>query len=124
MPTCGIDVVEISRIKRSLLHPRFLARFFSEEEVAFFLSKANAPQSIAANFAAKEAFAKALGTGFRFFLLKEVSVLRNEQGRPYFLFSGKAKELVEKTGLTFSVSLTHTKHYAAAIVVAGKEEKI
>ncbi len=81
------------------------------------------PETIAANFAAKEAFSKALGTGIRGFSLTEVSVLRNELGAPYFVFSGEAEKIVRELGLQFSVSLTHTDELAAAFVVAWQQEK-
>lgn len=81
------------------------------------------PETIAANFAAKEAFSKALGTGIRGFSLTEVSVLRNELGAPYFVFSGEAEKIVRERGLQFSVSLTHTDELAAAFVVAWQQEK-
>lgn len=73
---------------------------------------------MAAAFAAKEAFSKALGTGVRNFKLQEVSVGHDALGAPYFVFTGSAKEIVEERGLTFSLSLTHTDQVAAAFVVA------
>lgn len=82
-----------------------------------------APATIAANFAAKEAFSKALGTGVRGFSLAEVSVLRDHLGAPYFAFSGEAEKQVRERGLQFSVSLTHTDELAAAFVVAWQQEK-
>ncbi len=118
----GVDMVEIDRIRRSMRHPRFLQRFFGEQEQSWLISKDCPAQSVAANFCAKEAFAKALGTGVRGFSLKEVEVLRNASGAPYFHFSGRAKELVEASGLAFSVSLSHTRKLALAFVVATREE--
>ncbi len=121
----GIDLIEIERIKNSLRRPRFLARVFSKEEIAFFETRHFAAETIAASFAAKEAFSKALGTGFVGFDLREVSVLRDEQGAPYLSFTGKAKALVESKHLSFALSLTHTRSLAAAVVTAislpGKE---
>lgn len=75
-------------------------------------------ESVAANFAAKEAFSKALGTGVRGFSLNEVSVLRDESGAPFFAFSGNAERIVKERKLGFSVSLSHTKNMACAMVVA------
>ena len=119
MMKTGIDLVEISRIEKSLQNPRFLTRVFSEEERMLFSKKGkSALQSIAANFAAKEAFSKALGTGIRHFNLQDVSVLRKESGEPYFKFHNQAQILVAKSGLSFCVSLTHTDQYASAVVVA------
>lgn len=113
----GIDLVEIDRIRNSIeKDAKFLMRFFGEEERKLFHT-ANAAERIAANFAAKEAFSKALGTGFVGFSLNEVQTLRDESGAPYLQLSGKAKELAEHKQLQFSVSLSHTKEYATAIVI-------
>ena len=120
----GIDLTEIDRIRRAARNPRFVTRVFSAEEIALFRRRGMRPETMAANFAAKEAFAKALGTGVRGFALGEVAVLRDSLGAPYFALSGRAKELAEGRGLAFSVSLTHTDELAAAFVVAwtkGKE---
>ena len=115
----GIDLVEVERIARSMEAGPFLERFFSPEERALLLERKNAPQSVAANFVAKEAFAKAMGTGVRGFRLDEVSVLRDRLGRPYLALSGRAAALAE--GWRFSVSLSHTGSAAAAVVTAWKE---
>lgn len=116
----GIDLVETGRIQKSLQNPRFLTRVFSKDERDLFARMRDAVPTIAANFAAKEAFSKAMGTGVRGFLLAEVSVLRNELGAPYLALSGQAQKLAE--GLCFSVSLTHTEHYASAVVVAYSDD--
>ena len=79
-------------------------------------------QSIAANFAAKEAFSKALATGIRGFSLNEISVLRDGLGAPYIKLSGKALEAAK--GLRFKVSITHTKTVASAIVLAIDEVNV
>lgn len=112
----GIDSVEISRIEKSLEIKGFLERVFSAEEIDFFKSRNMRAESIAANFAAKEAFSKALGTGIRGFSLNEISVLRDELGAPYLTLSGKALEV--SAGLSFKVSITHTQTTATAIVLA------
>ena len=114
----GFDLIEIDRIANSMKNPRFLTRVFSDEELALFESRKFAVQTIAANFAAKEAFSKALGTGLRGYALREVSVLRNELGAPYFSLSGNAKKLCE--GIELSLSLSHTDTLAAAFVVGNK----
>lgn len=118
MNNIGVDLTEISRFAESLQNPRFRTRVFSEAEQSCLAGKNWNPASAAANFAAKEAFAKALGTGVRGFSLNEVSVLRNELGAPYFTFHGKAEKLVRQKGLTFSVSLTHDAGVACAVVTA------
>lgn len=115
----GIDLVELDRIRRSLTSPRFLERVFSQKEREFFAGRGNPAQTIAAGFAAKEAFAKAIGTGVRGFALTEVSLLRDELGAPCLLLEGRALACARERGYgSFSVSVTHTKEYAAAVVVA------
>jgi holo-[acyl-carrier protein] synthase len=116
----GIDLVEIDRIKRSIKNPRFLSRVFSPQELKFFAQRSFNPSTIAANFCAKEAFAKALGTGIRGFSLNEISVLRDRMGAPYILLTGKARELITARGLKLSISVSHTKNYATAVLVAYK----
>ena len=118
----GIDLIKIERIEKSIRSPRFLARVFSAEDTAFFSSRGMRAETIAASYAAKEAFGKALGTGIRGFAFKEVAVLRDPLGAPYFALSGNAARIAEERGLRFSLSLTHTEELAAAFVVAWKEE--
>lgn len=114
----GVDLVEIARIRRSLKNPRFLQRFFGRQE-RIWLEEKNCPaQSVAASFCAKEAFAKAMGIGIRNFALKEVELLRDELGAPYFHLTGNAKKLASEKKLAFSVSISHTKEHALAFVVA------
>lgn len=118
----GIDSIEISRIEKSLKINGFLEKVFSAEEIDFFISRNMRAESIAANFAAKEAFSKALGTGIRGFSLNEISVLRDELGAPYLKLSGKALEAA--AGLSFKVSITHTRDVATAIVLTTHEVSI
>ena len=117
MLTTGIDLIAINRIGKSLANPRFITRVFSVAEIDMFERRGYPVQTIAANFAAKEAFSKALGTGIRGFRWNEVSVLRDSFGKPYFLLEGRAKYLAEQAGLCFSLSLSHTDDTAAAFVV-------
>lgn len=111
----GIDAVEIERIKKSLEIKGFKEKVFSAEELEYI----NKPESLAANFAAKEAFSKALGTGIRGFWLDEISVLRDDMGAPYLKLNGRAKEAAK--GFSFTVSITHTRTDATAIVIAYEE---
>ena len=117
----GIDMVEIARIARLIgKHPE-LARIYGAEELAL-LRRKNSAASYAANFCAKEAFAKALGTGIRGFLLKDVQLLRDDLGRPYYRLSGRARDIAAEKGLTVHVSVTHTAQYAAAFAVAERRD--
>ena len=118
----GVDIVSIDRIAKSLEKQSFLTKVYGQGEIALFATENRIKtNSLAANFAAKEAFSKALGTGVRGFELTEVEILRDELGKPYFVFSGKAKEIVESKNLHFMVSLSHEKDKAIAFVTAEKK---
>ncbi len=119
----GIDSVEIARIKKSMQNPRFLGYILGEEEQRLIEEKDIPAQSVAARFAAKEAFSKAIGTGLSGISLKDIQVLNDEKGKPYLVLSGSAKEISEENGLDFDVSLTHTDTTATAAVIAFKREK-
>lgn len=114
----GIDLVEISRIENSIKRPGFLKRWFGDRELAEYKSRGGKVSYIAANFCAKEAFSKAIGTGIRGFELREVELLRDALGKPYLNFSGKAAEIVDGLGVGFETSVSHTKDYAIAVVEA------
>lgn len=116
----GNDLVEIARIEKRLEDERFLAFCFSQAERAAFGGQA---QKLAGCFAAKEALSKALGTGVRGFSLDEISVLRDELGKPYFVFAGSIAEILRSRGLRAFVALTNTAGLAAASVVLETEER-
>lgn len=118
MYSVGIDLVEIARVKKGCTNPRFVDRVYSRDEQALFFSDKPKYDSLAGNWAAKEAFSKALGTGVVDFALAEVEVLRNELGAPYYRLSGRAAKAAE--GMSFSVSITHTKELAQAVCIAYK----
>lgn len=114
----GIDIVKISRISRLISETDFIKRYFSDAEQLLFSSKSNPANTVAGNFAAKEAFSKALGTGIRDFKLNEISVLRNELGKPYFKFSENISKMLSGIGVTdIDVSISHEEEYAIANVI-------
>lgn len=117
----GIDLVEIPRIQQSLerFGPRFLNRVYTEAEQAYCLRKRNAAESLAARFAAKEAGAKALGTGIsRGVNWLEIEVIREPGGRPALRFHGRAAQIAAQLGvLHTALSLTHTSDLAMASVL-------
>ncbi len=114
----GTDIIEVERVKKAFTTGSFLTRFFSDGEIDFL--KENM-QSIASNFAAKESVAKAFGTGFRGFEMKEIEVLRNELGAPYIVLNGKAKDKAIELGIDrFHVSISNIKSYAIAYVIAER----
>jgi len=121
----GIDVVEVSRVKSSLdeFGERFLKRVFTKEEREYCGRQKRPELHLAARFAAKEAVAKAFGTGIG----KEIGwldleICRRDSGEPVVILSGGAAEYAEARGvIQVMVSLTHAKHYAAAnAVIMGK----
>lgn len=119
----GTDLIEIDRIEHSIeqFGDRFLNRIFTAEEIAYCqLKKKHAAESFAARFAAKEAGAKALGTGIsRGVAWKEIEVRRRPGERPTLHFSGRALNLAERMGITgLSLSLTHSRDHALAVVIA------
>ncbi len=119
----GTDIVEIDRIKKSAQRQSFVERVYSPQEREMFEGRSFPYPSMAGNWAAKEAFSKALGTGVREFKLAEVEVLRDDMGAPYIKLSGSAEKIAEKMGLDFSVSISHCENYATAVVVAYSQER-
>jgi holo-[acyl-carrier protein] synthase len=117
----GIDVVDIARIGASWRRygERFLGRIYTPAELAYCLRKRRAEESLAARFAAKEAAAKALGTGIGFGVAwKELEVGREASGRPFLLLHGRAAAVAEALGASRSaLSLTHTDTQAWAQVI-------
>lgn len=118
----GIDLIEIARIHQSMdrFGQRFLDRVFTPAEQAYCLRKRKtAAESLAARFAAKEAGAKALGTGIsRGVNWLEIEVVREPGGRPTLHFSGRAAQIARALGVSHAaLSLTHTGNLAMASVV-------
>ena len=117
----GIDVVEIVRIQHSVdrFGKRFLDRVYLEKEQAYCLRKRASAESLAARFAAKEAAAKALGTGISFGVnWRDIEVVREPTGRPTLQFHGRAAEIAARLGVAHvALSLTHTAELAVASVV-------
>ena len=118
----GVDIEEVGRIK-AVMNGResFIERFFSKAEAEMFAEKRFNPETVCGNFCAKEAFVKALGTGFRGVVLKDIEVLRDELGSPYYRISGALAEKLEGKGLKLNLSLSHTAQTAVAFCVIEKE---
>lgn len=117
----GIDAIEPSRVAALVARwgERFLGRVFTPAERAITGERSN---SLAARFAAKEAVAKALGTGLGAVAWREIEILANERRRPILVLHGAAAERAARLGLRhWSVSLTHLADLALAVVVASAE---
>jgi len=117
----GTDLIEIERISHSLTRfgERFLQRVYTPSEIAYCQRKKNAAESFAARFAAKEAAAKALGTGISHGVSwLELEVVRLPSGQPTLALHGRARDRARKLGVArSSLSLTHSKDLALAVVV-------
>jgi holo-[acyl-carrier protein] synthase len=114
----GVDIVEISRIQAVLERhgARFLRRVYTEGELAYADGRLSA---LAARWAAKEAAAKALGTGIGQVGFHDIEVVCNDQGKPELCLHGEGARLAARLHLNqFAVSLSHAADYALAFVVA------
>lgn len=117
----GIDLAEIGRIEQSIERygSRFLNRIYTAAEQAYCLRKRKSSESFAARFAAKEAGAKALGTGISHGVSwLEIEVVREPGGRPALKFHSRASQIAARLGVThIALSITHTTDLAMASVV-------
>jgi len=119
---CGVDIVEIERIKKSFesVGLPFRDKVFTQKEIEYCESKKIAKyQSYAARFAAKEAVSKAFGTGISNGLgWKNIEILNNEYGKPYVVLLDSAKDMLHEIGAeSMSISISHCDNYAVAYVV-------
>ena|SRR5271165_2810249 len=117
----GIDLAEIGRIRQSIdrYGTRFLNRIYTAGEQAYCLRKRNSAESFAARFAAKEAGAKALGTGISHGVSwLEIEVVREPSGKPTIKYHGRAAQIAARLGVAHAaLSITHTADLAMASVV-------
>jgi holo-[acyl-carrier protein] synthase len=117
----GTDLIEIERVQASMdrFGERFLDRVFTAGEIAYCMRKKQSAESFAARFAAKEAGAKALGTGIsRGVSWKEIEVRREIGRRPTLHFSGRAGELADAMGVRrVQLSLSHSRKLAMAVAL-------
>ena len=113
----GTDLCQIGRIARAMENPRFLTRLYTpaERERLENLCAERRAQRAAGMFAAKEAIAKALGTGFTGFGFADVEILADEKGRPFAALHGGAAELAK--GATVHLSISHDGGMALAFAV-------
>jgi holo-[acyl-carrier protein] synthase len=116
----GIDLIEIERVQRMIddYGKRFLQRIFTLQELTELGENVD---SLAGRFAAKEAVAKALGTGIGAVAWGEIEILRGPQRQPILHLHGAAARLAEKQGLNeWSVSISHTQTHAVAVAVGHR----
>ena len=115
----GVDIVAIKRMEKWILNPSLIERYFHPEELAYVKINGNlSAPSLAARFAAKEAFGKALGTGLKGLVLKDIMVKNRQNGQPEIVvFSSALKALGESSANRVHLSLSHENDNAIAMVV-------
>jgi holo-[acyl-carrier protein] synthase len=115
----GVDLCEVDRVDRLLQkdRARFLRRVFGRREASYCEARRRPAMHFAARLAAKEAFLKAVGSGWRLGW-QQVEVARGPSGRPGLVLSGRAADVVKRRGVTRShLTLTHTAGLAVAVVI-------
>ena len=122
----GVDIVENSRIHRLLKNKLFIKRIFSNSEILIAKTIRDKKSYYSKRFAAKEAFAKSIGIGFRNDLsFKDISIVNDKLGKPSFIINEKIKKTVNKqfkiTSFNFFLSISDEKKYSIAYVVLQKK---
>jgi holo-[acyl-carrier protein] synthase len=117
----GMDLIEVARVVRGYeqFGDRFVTRLLREEEARYCLSHGRPGPFLAARFAAKEAVAKAFGTGIGALLgWHDVEIGRAESGQPFVILHEKGLTLMHERGVTrVHLSITHTESHAAAVAI-------
>ena len=121
----GTDIVNVDRIKNSLKNKNFINRIFGKNEILISKKFKNKANFFSKRFAAKEALAKALGIGFRENLnFKDIQIVNNKLGKPYYLISSKIKNLIKKKkkikNFNLFLSISDEKEYSIAFTIIEK----
>ncbi|MFQ5612621.1 MAG: holo-ACP synthase [Anaerolineae bacterium] len=119
MKAIGVDIIEVARVARTIerFGERYLNRVFTEQELAYCGGRL---PSLAVRWAAKEAVGKAFGTGIGDVAFKEIEVVCDGRSKPSLRLHGAAQTLARELGLeNIQVSLSHTRDYAVAFVIAA-----
>ena len=122
----GVDIVENSRIKKSLKNISFVKRIFSKSEILSAKNKKSLNIYYSKRFAAKEAFVKSIGTGFRDNLnFKDITIINDKLGKPSFVVTEKIKKIIKKkfktSSFNFFLSISDEKKYSIAYVILQKK---
>ena len=122
----GVDLVENFRINQSLKNTLFIKRIFSKKEILIAKKIKNKTSYYSKRFAAKEAFAKSIGTGFRNNLnFKDISIVNNKKGKPTFVINDKIKKIIKRlfktSSFNFFLSISDDKKYSIAYVILQKK---
>ena len=122
----GVDIVKNSRIAKSLKSNHFIKRIFSNSEILIAKKIKDKKSYYSKRFAAKEAFAKSIGTGFRNDInFKDISIINDKLGKPSFVINDKIKKIVKKqfktSSFNFFLSISDEKKYSVAYVILQKK---
>ena len=122
----GVDIVKNKRIKTLIKNKLFLSRTFSQNEIKTSKNISNKINYFSKRFAAKEALAKSLGTGFRNNLnFKDIEILNNKKGKPFYSKSKKIDTIIKKTFKTSNfnlfLSISDEKDYSIAFTILQKK---
>ena len=121
----GVDIIQNKRIQSSIKNKNFISRTFSKNEILISNKFKNKINYFSKRFAAKEAFAKALGSGFRDGLnFKDVQIVNDKFGKPYYLINSKIKNLIKKKkkvhDFNLFLSISDEKEYSIAFTIIQK----
>ena len=121
----GVDIINNNRFKKLIKNKKFINRICSQKEINNFKNKKNKILFLSKRFSAKEAFVKSLGSGFRNNLcFKDISILNDKKGKPYFLFNKKIKNILKKkyklNKFKAHLSLSDEKKHSISYVILQK----
>jgi holo-[acyl-carrier protein] synthase len=121
----GVDIVDNKRFKNLIKDKKFINRIFSKKEISASKKKLNKINFFSNRFAAKESFAKALGTGFRNKLnFKDIEILNDKLGKPFYLINNKIKQIIKKNkkiaNFELFLSISDEKDYSVAFTIIQK----
>jgi holo-[acyl-carrier protein] synthase len=121
----GVDIIDNKRFKKLIKDKKFINRIFSQKEISASKKKLNKINFFSNRFAAKESFAKALGTGFRNKLnFKDIEILNDKLGKPFYLINNKIKQIIKKNkkiaNFELFLSISDEKDYSVAFTIIQK----
>ena len=121
----GVDIIENNRFKKLIKKKKFINRICSSKEINILKKKSNKILYLSKRFSAKEAFVKALGSGFRNKLcFNDISILNDKKGKPYFLFNQKIKKILRNKHSLIKfkahLSLSDEKKHSISYVILQK----
>jgi len=121
----GVDIIDNKRFKKLIKDNKFINRIFSKKEIFDSKKTLNKINFFSKRFAAKESFAKALGTGFRNKLnFKDIEILNDKLGKPFYLINNKIKQIIKKNkkiaNFELFLSISDEKDYSIAFTIIQK----